>query len=90
MTRDELRRTAIEQALKKHQDQPVRETLIAKCADCHSMQTNAPLYGRFAPVSWLMERDIVEARQYAQRVKAWAELDPSCKRRRGKHDPRVR
>jgi cytochrome c len=41
----------------------VRTTLVAKCADCHSMQTRAPLYGRFAPMSWLMERDIVEGRK---------------------------
>lgn len=40
----------------------VRATLIAKCADCHSMQTRAPFYGRLAPFSWLMERDIMEAR----------------------------
>lgn len=40
----------------------VRETLAAKCADCHSMQTRAPFYGRLAPFSWLMERDIVKAR----------------------------
>lgn len=37
--------------------------LEAKCADCHSSQTRAPLYGRFAPMSWLMERDIMEARK---------------------------
>jgi cytochrome c len=42
----------------------VRATLSAKCADCHSMQTRAPIYGRFAPVSWLMERDIVQGRKH--------------------------
>ena len=41
----------------------VRELLVTKCADCHSMETRAPIYGRFAPISWLMERDIVEGRQ---------------------------
>jgi cytochrome c len=41
----------------------VKAVLEAKCADCHSSGTRAPLYGRFAPVSWLMERDIVEARK---------------------------
>jgi cytochrome c len=40
----------------------VRDMLAQKCADCHSTQTRAPLYGRFAPVSWLMERDIIAAR----------------------------
>jgi cytochrome c len=41
----------------------VRATLVAKCADCHSTQLRAPLYGRFAPMSWLMERDIAEGRK---------------------------
>jgi cytochrome c len=41
----------------------VRAILSAKCADCHSMQTQSPIYGRFAPVSWLMERDIVRGRE---------------------------
>ncbi len=40
----------------------VRALLVEKCADCHSSRTNTPLYGRFAPISWLLERDIVQAR----------------------------
>jgi cytochrome c len=46
----------------------VRGILVTKCADCHSSQVRLPLYdhvaGRFAPASWLMERDIVEARRH--------------------------
>jgi cytochrome c len=41
----------------------VRTILVEKCADCHSTQTRVPIYGRFAPASWLMERDIVAARE---------------------------
>jgi len=41
-----------------------RALLIAKCADCHSTETHSPIYGRFAPMSWLMERDIVEGRMH--------------------------
>jgi cytochrome c len=41
-----------------------RALLTAKCADCHSAQTNAPVYAHFAPISWLMERDILEARKH--------------------------
>ncbi len=48
----------------------VRGILTAKCADCHSAQTHAPFYGRFAPMSWLMERDIVEARK-AMNLSLW-------------------
>ena len=40
-----------------------RTVLIAKCADCHSDQPRVPIYGRLAPASWLMERDIVQARK---------------------------
>lgn len=43
---------------------PARAILTAKCADCHSDQTHAPVYGHFAPLSWLMERDIVEGRKH--------------------------
>jgi cytochrome c len=42
----------------------VRAILNEKCADCHSWQTQTPFYGRFAPVSWLLERDIVEGRSH--------------------------
>lgn len=48
----------------------VRAILIAKCADCHSMQTRSPVYGYFAPASWLMERDIVAARS-AMNLSRW-------------------
>jgi cytochrome c len=41
----------------------VRTILSAKCADCHSSQTRAPFYGRLAPASWLMERDIIHGRR---------------------------
>lgn len=41
----------------------VRAILSAKCADCHSATTHAPVYAHFAPISWLLERDIVKARK---------------------------
>jgi cytochrome c len=47
-----------------------RMILVKKCVDCHSNQTQAPFYGHFAPVSWLMERDIVEARK-AMNLSLW-------------------
>jgi cytochrome c len=39
-----------------------KKVLITKCADCHSNETRWPVYARFAPGAWLMERDIIEAR----------------------------
>lgn len=40
----------------------VRSLLAEKCADCHSSQTRVPIYAQLAPMSWLVERDIVQAR----------------------------
>jgi cytochrome c len=40
-----------------------KAVLVAKCADCHSSETRWPVYARVAPGSWLIERDIVEARK---------------------------
>ena len=51
-----------------------RSVLAADCADCHSARTRTPLYGRFAPVSWLLERDIVEAREHMN-LSAWDGYD---------------
>jgi cytochrome c len=48
----------------------VRAMLVEKCVDCHSNQTRAPIYGHFAPASWLMERDIVQARK-AMNLSQW-------------------
>jgi cytochrome c len=48
----------------------VRALLTEKCADCHSDKPRVPFYGRLAPASWLMERDIVEARK-AMNLSAW-------------------
>lgn len=42
----------------------VQAILTAKCADCHSSQPRTPFYGHFAPISWLLEHDIVEARHH--------------------------
>jgi cytochrome c len=41
-----------------------RAVLLAKCADCHSNETRWPIYARIAPGSWLIERDIVDARRH--------------------------
>jgi cytochrome c len=48
----------------------VRRIATEKCADCHSNQPRVPLYARLAPAAWLMERDIVKARQ-AMNLSQW-------------------
>jgi cytochrome c len=50
----------------------VRALLTTKCADCHSEQTRSPMYGRLAPISWLLERDIVHGRA-AMNLSRWEE-----------------
>jgi len=42
---------------------PAKSVLVNKCADCHSSETRWPVYARLAPGSWLIERDIVQARR---------------------------
>ena len=48
----------------------VPTNLAAKCADCRSMETRSPAYGRLAPVSWLVERDIARGRK-AMNLSHW-------------------
>jgi cytochrome c len=52
-----------------------RAILTAKCADCHSDRTDAPVYGRFAPISWLLERDIVQGRKHMD-LSQWDSYSP--------------
>jgi len=42
----------------------VRHVLEKKCADCHSTNTEWPLYSRLAPGSWLVEHDVHEGRDH--------------------------
>ena len=53
----------------------VRAVLNEKCADCHSMRTRLPLYGYFAPASWLIERDVIGARG-AMDLSRWQSYSP--------------
>jgi len=52
-----------------------RAVLVGKCADCHSNETRWPIYARVAPASWLIERDIVEARKEMD-LSHWEEMPP--------------
>ena len=50
-----------------------RKVLIAKCGDCHSNETRWPVYARVAPGSWLIERDIAQARA-KMNLSHWGEM----------------
>ena len=53
----------------------VRSVLDTKCGDCHSANVSRPWYGYYAPVSWLLERDIIQARRQLDLSK-WEVLNP--------------
>ena len=42
----------------------VRHVMEKKCADCHSTNTEWPLYSRLAPGSWLVEHDVHEGQDH--------------------------
>jgi cytochrome c len=50
-----------------------KAVLVTKCADCHSSEARWPAYARIAPGSWLIERDIVEARKKMD-LSRWTEM----------------
>jgi cytochrome c len=52
-----------------------KTVLINKCADCHSNETRWPVYARIAPGSWLIERDILEARKKMD-LSRWEQMPP--------------
>jgi cytochrome c len=58
-----------------HVPPDVRSILAEKCADCHSSEVRTPIYGRFAPMSWLMEADIVRGRK-AMNLAMWNSYSP--------------
>jgi mono/diheme cytochrome c family protein len=44
-------------------DSPVTRALAKQaCFDCHSNETQWPMYASIAPVSWLIQRDVNEGR----------------------------
>jgi hypothetical protein len=45
-----------------HVDPSVRDVLERACQNCHSERTTWPWYSHFAPMSWLIERDVQGAR----------------------------
>lgn len=42
------------------------------CQNCHSVNTELPFYGRVAPISWLMARDVQQARLHMN-LSRWQE-----------------
>jgi hypothetical protein len=40
-----------------------RSLAVTACYDCHSNETTWPWYSNIAPISWLVQHDVEEARQ---------------------------
>ena len=51
----------------------VNGMLSNSCMDCHSDSTRRPWYGYVAPVSWMLERDVANARK-AMNLSKWEEM----------------
>jgi hypothetical protein len=52
----------------------LRDRLVTSCYDCHSDNTHYPWYGRIAPASWLLYRDIKEGKKHVN-FSEWAGYD---------------
>jgi hypothetical protein len=52
----------------------VAEIVHESCYDCHSHETRWPWYGYVAPVSWLVARDVREAREHLN-LSTWNRYD---------------
>jgi hypothetical protein len=44
-------------------DQLVKKNIVNACYDCHSNHTRYPFYANFAPVSWLLNKHILEGKE---------------------------
>ena len=52
----------------------VQSILRRACYDCHSNETTWPWYSRIAPISWMVARDVREARR-EMNFSTWNRLD---------------
>jgi hypothetical protein len=39
--------------------------------DCHSNLTHWPWYSNIAPISWLVQKDVEDGREFAPETPAW-------------------
>ena len=58
-----------------HMSNDARRVLIEKCANCHSNATSWPIYSNIAPLSWIIEHDVIEGREHMN-LSNWQSLAP--------------
>lgn len=51
-----------------------RDLAVAACYDCHSNETEWPLYASVAPMSWLIQRDVDDGRE-ALNFSTWGDSE---------------
>ncbi len=52
----------------------VKKNIVNACYDCHSNNTRYPLYAKIAPISWLLNNDIKEAK-VKMNFSEWGQYD---------------
>lgn len=55
-------------------DKLVKKNIVNACYDCHSNNTRYPFYAKFAPISWILNRHIVEGKEHLN-FSEWATYD---------------
>jgi hypothetical protein len=54
---------------------PVMSIISRSCQNCHSERTEWPLYSYIAPMSWMIEKDVHDARSHMN-LSRWRDYDP--------------
>lgn len=73
--RSVLRQDRAELLTGVHISVDARRVLIEKCANCHSNATSWPIYSNVAPLSWMIEHDVLEGRDHLN-FSNWQSLPP--------------
>jgi hypothetical protein len=55
-------------------DQLVKKNIVNACYDCHSNHTRYPFYANIAPISWMMNKHIVEGKEQLN-FSEWGKYD---------------
>jgi hypothetical protein len=56
-------------------ESPVMGIVSRSCQNCHSEKTEWPLYSYIAPMSWMIEKDVHDARSHMN-LSRWSDYDP--------------
>jgi hypothetical protein len=60
-------------------ESPVKGIVSRACQNCHSEKTEWPPYSYIAPMSWMIEKDVHDARSHMN-LSRWSDYDPGQRR----------